>query len=147
MYDPNNAVIVAPTAPKQAVVINAGRYFGASLVRNILLLTRPMTFASGTPTLVKTTRRPSWATLLLYQVLRRTEGADVPQLKEERLASIEVEERPNIPHHEGREVRNVDLGCNIGDSGVDDESDKGEGVAQDNKRRTKTSKVRHESQD
>jgi len=82
MYVPKAAVIIAPVAPKQAVVISAGKYFGASFVRKILLLTRPMRFARGTPTLVRTMRRPSCAILLLYQVLRRTEGADVPQLEE-----------------------------------------------------------------
>lgn len=38
-----------------------------------------MTLARGTPTEVRVIRRPSCAMLLLYQVERRTEGAEVPQ--------------------------------------------------------------------
>ena len=69
----------APVAPKAAVVANAGMYFGADCGVKILLDTRPMRLASGTPMDVRTTRRPSWGTLLLYQVERRTDGAEVPQ--------------------------------------------------------------------
>ena len=86
MYVPRLAVMRAPVAPKHAVVINAGKYFGASFVRKMLLLTRPMRFARGTPTLVRTMRRPSCATLLLYQVLSNTDGADVPQLGGEEIS-------------------------------------------------------------
>jgi hypothetical protein len=67
-----------PTPPKAAVVIRAGRYFGASCVRNILELTTPIKLATGTAMLVKPTRRPSLAVLLLYQASNKTEGAEVP---------------------------------------------------------------------
>jgi len=54
-------------------------YFGADFGVKMLLDTRPMRLASGTPMDVRTTRRPSCGTLLLYHVERRTEGAEVPQ--------------------------------------------------------------------
>ncbi len=54
-------------------------YFGAEAGVKMLLETNPMTLASGTPIEVRTTRRPSWGTLLLYHVERSTDGADVPQ--------------------------------------------------------------------
>ena len=69
----------APVAPKAAVVANAGIYFGADPGVKILLETRPMTLARGTPIDVRTTLRPSWGSLLLYQVESRTLGALVPQ--------------------------------------------------------------------
>jgi hypothetical protein len=67
-----------PTPPNDAVVINAGKYLGASCVRKMFELTTPIKFANGTAILVNTTRRPSLAVLLLYQASRRTEGAEVP---------------------------------------------------------------------
>src|ERR1051326_3709129 len=79
MYVPSKIVIRQPVAPNAAVVANAGMYFGASLVWKILLLTTPMRLARGTPTDVNVMRWPSFARLLLYHVLKITEGADVPQ--------------------------------------------------------------------
>lgn len=79
MYRLSNPVTSAPVAPKAAVVANAGMYLGAESAVKMLLDTSPMRLASGTPTEVKTTRRPSWGVLLLYQVESRTDGADVPQ--------------------------------------------------------------------
>lgn len=49
----------APVAPNAAVVANAGMYFGAEAGVKILLETKPITFASGTPIDVRTTLRPS----------------------------------------------------------------------------------------
>lgn len=91
----------APVAPKTAVVIRAVSYLGASFLMKMLLLTRPIKFASGTPTEVIVIRLFSSAMLLLkfsvskwscgilfqragkeaylYHVLRMTEGALVPQ--------------------------------------------------------------------
>ena len=74
-----NPAIQAPVAPNAAVVARAGIYFGAVWFVKILLETRPMMLANGTPTEVRTTRRPSCGVLLLYQVDSRTEGAEVPQ--------------------------------------------------------------------
>jgi hypothetical protein len=48
--------------------------------KKMLLLRIPIIFATGTPTLVKAIRRDSAATLLLYQELSKTEGADVPHV-------------------------------------------------------------------
>jgi hypothetical protein len=75
----NNPASKAPVAPKAAVVAKAGMYLGADCGVKILLDTKPMRLASGTPMDVRTTLRPSWGTLLLYHVDRRTDGAEVPQ--------------------------------------------------------------------
>lgn len=80
MKVPNPAAVLAPTTPNTAVVIRAGKYFGASFAKKMLLDTKPITFATGTPTDVRTTRRPSCAILLLYHVESRTDGADVPHV-------------------------------------------------------------------
>lgn len=91
----------APVAPNTAVVIKAVSYLGASFLMKMLLLTRPIRFASGTPTEVIVIRLFSSAMLLLksrvskccygtmfakagkgtylYHVLRMTDGALVPQ--------------------------------------------------------------------
>lgn len=80
IYRPKRPAITEPVAPNAPTVISAGMYFGLSCSRKTLLETTPIRFASGTPILVSRTRRPSCAMLLLYQVLRRTEGAEVPQV-------------------------------------------------------------------
>lgn len=77
---PRSSVKARPTAPKAAVVASAGMYFGASLLRKILLLTTPIRLATGTPTEVSITRRFSLAMLLLYHTSRITDGAEVPQV-------------------------------------------------------------------
>lgn len=46
----------------------------------MLLLTTPIRFASGTPIDVKVTRWFSSATLLLYHVDSKTDGAEVPHV-------------------------------------------------------------------
>jgi hypothetical protein len=79
MNPPKRPAMRHPQAPKQAVVIRAVGYLGFSLSRKMLLDTRPIRFANGTPTDVRTTLRPSEAMLLLYQVDKRTDGAEVPQ--------------------------------------------------------------------
>lgn len=79
MYTLNSAASTAPVAPKAAVVARAGMYFGADFGKKMFDETSPITLASGTPTEVRTTLRPSWGTLLLYHVERSTEGAEVPQ--------------------------------------------------------------------
>jgi hypothetical protein len=75
---PRASVKRIPVPPKAAVVIRAGKYFGASWLRKMLEATTPIRLATGTAILVSTTRLPSLAMLLLYQASRRTEGADVP---------------------------------------------------------------------
>lgn len=74
----NSPANTAPVAPNAAVVAKAGMYFGDDFGVKILLDTRPMTLARGTPIEVRTTRRPSWGTLLLYHVESSTDGALVP---------------------------------------------------------------------
>lgn len=80
IHAPSRSVKTNPHAPKAAVVAKAGRYFGASLFRKMLLLTTPIKLATGTPTLVSIIRRFSSAILLLYQTSSITLGADVPQV-------------------------------------------------------------------
>jgi len=67
IYPPSRPAMRHPHAPKQAVVIRAVGYLGFSFSRKMLLDTRPMRLARGTPTDVRTTRRPSCAILLLLE--------------------------------------------------------------------------------
>ena len=92
-----------------------------------------MRLARGTPKEVRTTRRPSWAMLLLYQTSRRTEGADVPLwrllMELVRHTGLGVLRRTkakgrmlgemHVPrHHEGGEIRYMQLGLHV-DTHVD----------------------------
>src|SRR5271170_4227112 len=80
IHAPSNNVNTNPHPPKAAVVAKAGKYFGASCGRKMLLLTTPIRLAMGTATPVKTTRRFSSAILLLYHTSSMTLGADVPHV-------------------------------------------------------------------
>ncbi|KAL0766895.1 hypothetical protein CaCOL14_010466 [Colletotrichum acutatum] len=120
MKNPRASAHEAPATPNAAVVINAGAYFGASGLRKMLLLTRPMRFASGTPIEVRSTPTVS------------------------RLVSSR---RPERGHHETRIICELDLSFDIVNGSVDDEADEREHETQGDEWEPKSSPIREEGED